>query len=108
MKRLGKDDGGNVTVIGATDANTDILDRALLRPGRFDRHIQITMPRVSDRQELFEYYMKKVNADPSIDIPRLARKTVWKTPADIENIVKESALISIRNGREVITYKDIS
>ncbi len=108
MDGLGKDDGGNVIVIGATNANIDILDPALLRPGRFDRHIQITMPRASDRQELFEYYLKKVKADPSIDIPRLARKTVWKTPADIENIVKESALISIRDGREMISYKDIS
>jgi len=95
-------------VIGATNANIEILDPALLRPGRFDRHINISMPRVSDREELFQYYMQKIKADPTIDIPRLARKTVWKSPADIENIVKESALISIRNGREVITYKDIS
>ncbi len=108
MDGLGKEEGANVIVIGATNANIDVLDPALLRPGRFDRHIQITMPRVSDRQELFDYYLKKVKADPAIDIPRLARKTVWKSPADIENIVKESALISIRNGREVITYKDIS
>jgi cell division protease FtsH len=108
MDGLGKEDGSNVIVIGATNANIEILDPALLRPGRFDRHINISMPRVSDRQELFEYYMKKIKADPGIDIPRLARKTVWKSPADIENIVKESALISIRNGRDAITYKDIS
>jgi cell division protease FtsH len=108
MDGLGKDENANVIVIGATNANIDILDPALLRPGRFDRHIQITMPRVSDRQELFEYYLKKVKADASIDIPRLARKTVWKSPADVENIVKEGALISIRNGRDSVTYKDIS
>jgi cell division protease FtsH len=108
MDGLGKEEGANVIVIGATNANIDILDPALLRPGRFDRHIQISMPRARDRQELFEYYLKKVKADPTIDIPRLARKTVWKSPADVENIVKESALISIRNGREMITYKDIS
>jgi cell division protease FtsH len=108
MDGLNREDGSNVIVIGATNANIEILDPALLRPGRFDRHIQISMPRVSDRQELFEYYLKKVKADPSIDIPRLARKTVWKSPADVENIVKESALISIRNGRDMVTYKDIS
>jgi len=108
MDGLGKEEGNNVIVIGATNANKDILDPALLRAGRFDRHIQINMPRVSDRQELFEYYMKKVKAEPGIDLGRLARKTVWKSPADIENIVKESALISIRNGRELISYKDIS
>jgi cell division protease FtsH len=108
MDGLGKEDGGNVIVIGATNANIEVLDPALLRPGRFDRHINISMPRVSDRQELFEYYLKKVKMDPEINIPRLARKTVWKSPADIENIVKESALISIRNGRDAVTYKDIS
>ena len=108
MDGLGKDDSSNVIVIGATNANIEILDPALLRAGRFDRHIQITMPRVSDRQELFQYYMQKIKADSSIDIPRLARKTVWKSPADIENIVKEGALISIRNGRDMVTYKDIS
>lgn len=108
MDGLGKDDGGNVIVIGATNANIEVLDPALLRPGRFDRHIQITMPRVSDRKELFEFYLKKVKSDPSIDVGRLARKTVWKSPADIENIVKESALIAIRNGREALNYKDIS
>ncbi len=108
MDGLGKEDGGNVIVIGATNANINVLDPALLRPGRFDRHIQITMPRVSDRKELFEYYFKKVKTDPDIDVARLSRKTVWKSPADIENIVKEAALIAIRNGREVVTYKDIS
>jgi cell division protease FtsH len=108
MDGLGKEDGGNVIVIGATNANISVLDPALLRPGRFDRHVQITMPRVSDRKELFEFYMSKIKTDPTIDIPRLARKTVWKSPADIENIVKESALIAIRNGREEVNYKDIS
>ncbi len=108
MDGLGREDGGNVIVIGATNANVSILDPALLRAGRFDRHIQISPPRVSDRNELFAYYLNKIKFDPAIDIPRLARKTVWKSPADIENIVKESALIAIRNGREVVTYKDIS
>lgn len=108
MDGLGKEDGGNVIVIGATNANISVLDPALLRPGRFDRHVQISMPRVSDRKELFEFYMSKVKADPAIDVGRLARKTVWKSPADIENIVKESALIAIRNGREALNYKDIS
>lgn len=108
MDGLGKEDGGNVIVIGATNANISVLDPALLRPGRFDRHVQINMPRVSDRKELFEFYLKKVKADPSVDVGRLARKTVWKSPADIENIVKEAALIAIRNGREELNYKDIS
>lgn len=108
MDGLAKDDGGNLIVIGATNANLEVLDPALLRPGRFDRHIQISMPRLKDREELFRYYLKKVKADETIDVPRLARKAVWKSPADIENLIKEAALICLRNGRETITYKDLT
>jgi cell division protease FtsH len=100
--------GGNVIVIGATNAAEGTLDPALIRPGRFDRTLQVTHPRLTDREELFRYYLSKIKTDPSIDIGRLARRSVWKTPADIENIVKESALISLREDREVIQYKDLS
>ena len=57
---------------------------------------------------MFEYYLKKVNYDKSMDIGRLARKAVYKTPADIENIIKEAALIAIRNKKDTIGYKEIS
>ena len=107
MDGLANEEGGNVIVIGATNADMAKLDPALLRPGRFDRHITIHMPRLKDREELYGYYLKKVNSDPAIDIGRLARKSVWKSPADIENIVKEAALISIRNNRTSVGFKDI-
>jgi cell division protease FtsH len=108
MDGLSKDEGGNVIVIGATNAAEGILDPALLRPGRFDRRIQIRRPDLKEREEMFRYYLKKVKADPSVEIGRLARKTVGKSPAEIENIVKEAALISLRNEREAVGYKDLT
>jgi cell division protease FtsH len=108
MDGLAKEVDGNVIVIGATNADEKVLDPALLRPGRFDRKIFISRPRLPDREELFKYYMKRVKVDPEVDTGRLARKTVWRTPAEIENIIKEAALISIRSERDAITYKDIS
>ena len=107
MDGLARDEGGNVIVIGATNAAEGVLDPALMRPGRFDRRIQITKPNLKEREEVFRYYLKKVKADPTMDIGRLARKAVAKSPAEVENIVKEAALISLRNERDMVTYKDI-
>ncbi len=98
----------NVIVIGATNAAEEVLDPALLRPGRFDRKVYITKPGLEGREALFRFYLNKVKHEASIDVGRLARKAVGKTPAEIENIVKESALIATRNGKEAVTLKEIS
>lgn len=98
----------NVIVIGATNASEDTLDEALLRPGRFDRKVYITKPNLQGREDLFKFYLSKVKHDSTVDKGRLARKAIGNTPAEIENIVKESALIATRNGRESVTPKDIS
>jgi cell division protease FtsH len=98
----------NVVVIGATNANESVLDQALLRPGRLDRKIYVDRPGLEDREKLYQFYLAKVKADASIDVARLARRSVWKSPADIENIVKEGALIAARNQRQVVTSKDLS
>lgn len=98
----------NVIVIGATNAVEGILDPALLRPGRFDRKVYISLPDLDGREKLFKYYLSKVTYDPSINIGRLARKAVYKSPADIENVVKEAALIATRNKKDVVGYKEIS
>jgi cell division protease FtsH len=98
----------NIIIIGATNASEDVLDPALLRPGRFDRKVYINRPGLDGREQLFKYYLGKVKHEASIDVGRLARKAVGKTPAEIENIIKESALIATRNGKDVITLKDIS
>ena len=104
----GLESGANVVVFAATNALEDILDDALLRPGRFDRKIFVGRPNLDEREALFAYYLSKVKYAPEIEVPRLARKAVHKTPAEIENIVKESALIAARNKRDMITFKDFS
>lgn len=100
--------GENIIVIGATNAPEEALDPALLRPGRFDRKVYITKPGLEGREALFKYYLQKVKHEASIDTKRLARKAVGKTPAEIENIVKEAALIATRKGKDVVTLKEIS
>jgi len=99
----------NILVIGATNASEDILDAALMRPGRFDRKIFVSRPNLKDREELLNYYLHKVKYDDNVDIKRLAQKLVYKSPADIENVVKEAALIAAsRKGKEKLDKDDIS
>jgi cell division protease FtsH len=98
----------NVIVIAATNADENVLDRALLRPGRFDRKISVGLPNLKEREQLFDFYLKKVKIAPEVKVDRLARKAVYKSPADIENIVKEAALIATRKKKEFIDMKDIS
>ena len=98
----------NIVVIGATNANESVMDKALLRPGRFDRKIYINLPNLKEREELFKFYLKKVKAASDIDVSRLAKKSVYKSPAEIENIIKESALIATRKNKEIIDIDDIS
>ena len=102
----GKDE--NIVVIGATNAPEDAMDQALLRPGRFDRKFMVTTPSQADREKLFKFYFDKVKAEEGLDMGRLARRAVWKTPADIANIVKESALIAARHKKQAIGLKEIS
>jgi cell division protease FtsH len=98
----------NIVIIGATNMPEYFLDAALLRPGRFDRKIYVDKPSLEDREKLFAFYLKKVKYDSNdVKIERLARITVGQTPADIANIVRESALIAIRNKRPMIIMKDI-
>jgi len=99
----------NIVVIGATNAGRKILDSAVLRPGRFDRKIEIALPDLTDRKKLFEYYLKKVKFDPeSIKIENLARMSIGYSPADVSNLVREAALITARNKKECITMQEIS
>ncbi|MFA6079654.1 MAG: AAA family ATPase [Candidatus Omnitrophota bacterium] len=99
----------NVVIIGATNAGEDTLDRALLRPGRFDRKLYIDRPNLEEREKIFEFYFSKVKFDKSsIDIKRLSRKSVYKTPAEIENIVKEAVLIATRDKKDAVEYKHVT
>ncbi|MDD5109486.1 MAG: AAA family ATPase [Candidatus Omnitrophica bacterium] len=103
-----KDKDYNIVIIGATNAPENYLDQALLRPGRFDRKIIVDKPNLDDRQKLFAYYLKTIKYDPvDVKIDRLARITVGQSPADIANIVREAALITIRNHNASISMKEI-
>lgn len=101
----GKD---NIIFIGATNASESTLDRALLRPGRFDRKIYVGRPHLKEREDIFRYYLSKVTADPSLEMKKLAQRTVSKSPAEIEAAVKEAALIATRDGRDLVQFKDLS
>lgn len=98
----------NIIVIGATNAAEGVLDEALLRPGRFDRKIYVGKPFEEGREKLFEYYLAKVKHDPNISYERWARRCVHKSPAEIENIVKEAALIATRKGNDIVKQNDMS
>lgn len=100
--------GQNIIVIAATNANEGVLDKALLRPGRFDRKIQITLPTLEEREDIFKYYLGKIKSGDDINVRKLASGTKFKSPAEIENIVKEAALISTRNKKQFVDMEDLS
>jgi cell division protease FtsH len=103
-----KDSEYNIVVIGATNMDISFLDPALLRPGRFDRIITMGLPGLEERKEIFEYYLRKIKYDKEdIKVERLARLAVQSSPADISNIVKEAALIAVRNKKELVTMREI-
>ncbi len=93
----------NVVVLAATN-RADVLDSALLRPGRFDRQIEITPPDIKDREEIFIVYLKKIKLDHSKTIDEYAKRLATLTPgfsgADIANLVNEAAIITARHNKE--------
>jgi proteasome regulatory subunit len=95
----------NVKVLAATN-RIDILDPALLRPGRFDRIIRIEYPALDERVEIFKVHTKKVNLDGSVDLNKLAAETEGTTGAEIRHIVVEAGLSAIRRGSTIITQED--
>lgn len=98
----------NVVIIGATNANKNVLDTALMRPGRFDRKVIVGKPGLKGREKVLKFYLDKVRHDPLIDVSKLARRTVHKSPADIENVVKEGALIATRDNEEQVSYRHLT
>ncbi|HEY4234879.1 MAG TPA: ATP-dependent zinc metalloprotease FtsH [Lacipirellulaceae bacterium] len=94
-----------VIVIAATN-RPDVLDPALLRPGRFDRHITVDRPTIAGRLELFELHSRGVPIADDVDFKRLARGTVGLTGADIRNLVNEAALWATRQDKKSVTASD--
>ncbi len=95
-----------VLTIGATN-NPDTLDSALLRPGRMDRRIEMPMPDIDGREGILQHYLDKLKLAVGVNVREIARMTVWKTGADLSNIVNEAGLIAIRNGRDAIAQIDL-
>lgn len=92
----------NIIIVAATN-RPDVLDPALLRPGRFDRQIVIGIPDVRGREEILQIYVRNKPIDRSVDLKVIAKGTVGFTGADLENLVNEAALLAARNGKKVIT-----
>ncbi len=95
----------NVIVMAATN-RADILDKALLRAGRFDREIYVDLPELHERREIFDVHLKKIKLDPSVDREFLAKQTPGFSGADIANVCNEAALIAARNNHESVTKQD--
>jgi len=109
MQLLSELDGfnpiGEVKIIGATN-RPDILDEALLRPGRFDRVINIPVPGYQGRVEIFKIHTRQMNIDGTVNINDLAMKTEEATGADIKAICTEAGMFAIRDNRDSVTMQD--
>ena len=96
---------GDVKIIGATN-RPDILDEALLRPGRFDRIIEIPIPNYESRLEIFKIHTRRMSLDESINVEELASRSDGATGADIKAIATESGMFAIRDNRDFVTMVD--
>ncbi|MGL6179342.1 MAG: ATP-dependent zinc metalloprotease FtsH [Tannerellaceae bacterium] len=99
--------GSNSGVICLAATNrADILDKALLRAGRFDRQINVDLPDLNGRKEIFGVHLRPIKIDESVDIEFLARQTPGFSGADIANVCNEAALIAARNGKKFVQKQD--
>lgn len=101
----GFDSNEGVILIAATN-RPDVLDKALLRPGRFDRRVIIDLPDLKGRYEILKVHARRIKLDPSVDLMAIARGTAGASGADLMNLLNESALIASRKGRSAVTMQD--
>jgi cell division protease FtsH len=101
----GFDTKDGVIILAATN-RPDVLDPALLRPGRFDRQVVVAMPDVQEREEILNIHMKKVPVDPTVDAKRIARATPGTSGADLANLVNEATLFAIRRNETTVRMED--
>jgi cell division protease FtsH len=95
-----------VIVVAATN-RPDVLDKALLRPGRFDRQIVIPLPDIKGREEILNLHAQKVNIAPDVDLGIIAKSTPGFSGADLANIVNEAALFAARNDKKMVTMREV-
>ena len=96
----------NVIVIAATN-RVDVLDPALLRPGRFDRQVTVNLPDAAGREQILRVHARKIKLDPAADLNPIARATTGFSGAELANIVNEAALIAARKNQQVVTQADL-
>lgn len=94
-----------VICLAATN-RADMLDKALLRPGRFDRQIYVDLPELSDREAIFKVHLRHIKVNAKLDIEQLARQTQGFSGADIANVCNEAALIAARNNKKLVDWDD--
>ena len=95
-----------IVIVAATN-RPDILDPALLRPGRFDRQVTVGAPDIKGREQILKIHSKKVPLGPDIDLRQIARGTPGFSGADLANLINEAALFAVRGGRSVVTNGDL-
>ncbi len=103
----GFDNDSGVIVMAATN-RVDMLDKALLRPGRFDRHVNVTLPERKDRLEILKVHFKNKPTEKNVKLEDLAAKTAGSSGADLANIANEAAITAAREGHKEISNKDIT
>jgi len=102
----GFEQGTNVIVMAATN-RPDVLDSALLRPGRFDRHVYLDNPDIDAREEILAVHARNKPLAKGVDLNAIARQTVGMTGADLENVMNEAAIFAAKRSRKSITQQDI-
>ena len=103
----GFDNDSGVIVMAATN-RVDMLDKALLRPGRFDRHVNVTLPERKDRLEILKVHFKGKPVEADVDLEALAKKTAGSSGADLANIANEAAITAAREGHKAISNADLT
>ena len=103
MDGFGTNNG--VIILAATN-RADMLDKALLRPGRFDRQIYVDLPELTDRMEIFNVHLRNIKVSSSLDVEQLARQTQGFSGADIANVCNEAALIAARGNKPEVEWND--
>ncbi len=103
----GFDNDSGVIVMAATN-RVDMLDKALLRPGRFDRHINVVLPERKDRLEILKVHFKNKPVESDVDLEAMAKKTAGSSGADLANIANEAAITAAREGHKAISNKDLT
>ena len=102
----GFDTKEGVILVAATN-RPDVLDRALLRPGRFDRRVTLDLPDIKGRYEILKVHARKIKIDSSVNLLDIARSTPGASGADLENVLNEAALLAARKGRSAVTSVEV-